>query len=132
MRFLSVEEVLDLYGRVIEQSGGSAGLRDRGALESAVAQPLQSFGGQELYPTIADKAAAIGFFLIANHPFVDGNKRIGHAALEVTLMLNGFELAAPVDEQEQVVIAVASGKMAREAFSSWVEQHMHRAPPKSA
>ena len=64
------------------------------------------------------KAAALGYFLIANHPFVDGNKRIGHAALEVTLVLNGFDLIASVDEQEKVVLAVASGKIAREAFTS--------------
>ncbi len=76
------------------------------------------FGGEELYPTIVGKSAALGFFLIANHPFVDGNKSVGHAALEVTLVLNGFELKTQVDEQEQIVLAVASGKMAREAFTA--------------
>lgn len=62
-------------------------------------QPLQVFGGQELYPSLVEKAAAPGYFLIQNHPFVDGNKRIGHAAMETLLVLNGFEISASVDEQ---------------------------------
>jgi death on curing protein len=112
---------------VIEQSGGSGGIRDRGALESAVAQPFQTFAGRELYPSVVRKAAALGFFLISNHPFVDGNKRVGHAALEVTLLLNGFDLEASVDEQEEIIMAVASGESSREEFSNWVEQHVRRA-----
>ena len=83
MRYLSFEEVVSLHSQIIAQSGGSSGLRDRGALESAVAQPEASFGGQELYPSLAEKTAALGHSLIQNHPFVDGNKRIGHAAMEV-------------------------------------------------
>jgi len=113
MRYLSIEEVLSLHSRLIAQSGGSEGLRDRGPLESAVAQPEASFGGEELYPSLAAKAAAMGHSLIQNHPFVDGNKRIGHSAMEVFLFLNGQEIAASVDEQEDVIIAVASGKMSR-------------------
>ena len=76
MRYLALKEVLELHRRLIEQSGGAAGLRDMGMLESALAQPLMTFGGGELYPTISDKASALGFSLIKNHPFVDGNKRI--------------------------------------------------------
>lgn len=89
MRYLSVEEVILLHSLLISQSGGSAGLRDRGALESAMAQPEASFGGEELYPSLAAKAASLGHSLIQNHPFVDGNKRIGHGAMEVFLFLNG-------------------------------------------
>ncbi len=126
MRYPTVPEVLELHRRLILVSGGSHGLRDRGALESSVAQPQQTFGGDDLYPTIASKAAALGFSLIQNHPFIDGNKRIGHAALEVMLLLNGFELDADVDEQEKVILAVASGAMSRDEFLSWVEQHMRR------
>ena len=96
------------------------------ALESAIAQPQQTFGGEELYPSLAHKAAAIGFSLIQNHPFIDGNKRIGHAALEVTLVLNGFELIADVDEQERIVLAVASGTLSRDQLTSWVEEHLPR------
>lgn len=79
-RYLALTEVLDLHRRVMEQSGGATGLRDLGMLESAVAQPRQTFAGVDLYPSLAAKAAALGFSLIQNHPFVDGNKRIGHAA----------------------------------------------------
>lgn len=78
-------------------------------MESAVAQPEASFGGEELYPDLA----ALGHALIQNHPFVDGNKRIGHAAMEVFLLLNGHEIDASVDEQEQIIIEVASGKVPR-------------------
>jgi death on curing protein len=124
VRFLTLREVLELHARVIAQTGGAAGLRDLGGLESALAQPRMSFGGEDLYPDLADKAAALGFSLISNHPFVDGNKRIGHAAMETFLMLNGFELAASVDESEQVVLAVAASEWSRDQFVAWVRTHL--------
>ena len=126
MRYLQLEEVVELHARVIKQSGGAAGIRDRASLESSVAQPLQSFDGRELYPSLAAKAASLGYFLIANHSFMDGNKRVGHAAVEVTLVLNGFELSASVDEQERVVLAIASGTVSREEFASWIEPYVRR------
>ncbi len=95
-----------------------------GMLESALAQPLMTFGGEELYPTIGDKASALGFSLIKNHPFIDGNKRIGHAAMETFLVLNGHEINAPVDEQEQIILRVASGELRREAFTEWLRAHI--------
>lgn len=124
MRYLSLGEVVFLHAQVIAQSGGSSGLRDRGALESAVAQPEMSFGGDNLYPTVAEKAAALGHSLIQNHPFVDGNKRVGQAALEVFLVLNGYEIEASVDEQERVILTVASGQMGRTQFSEWLKAHV--------
>jgi len=123
-RCLSLGEVLRLHARIIAASGGADGLRDLGMLESAIGQPRQTFGGEDLYPTLQAKASAIGFSLIANHPFVDGNKRIGHAALEATLMLNGFELAATIDEAEAEILAVASGQRTREQLEEWVTAHM--------
>ena len=126
MRYLTVDEVLALHRRLIEQSGGSHGVRDLAAVQSAVAQPRQTFGGEDLYPSLAFKAGALGFSLIQNHPFVDGNKRIGHAGIEVMLVLNGFELEADVDEQERIILAVASGQLRREDFTSWIEQHLRR------
>ncbi len=116
--------MLELYRRIIEQSGGSAGISNHGALESALAQPCMSFGGEELYPTIVEKASALGFSLIKNHPFVDGNKRIGHAALEVFIVLNGFEIEASVDEQEQVILGLAAGELGREEFTEWLRRHI--------
>ena len=126
MRFLTVEEVIDLHARVIAQSGGSSGIRSREALESSVAQPRQAFGGDELYPSLTAKAAALAFFLVRNHAFIDGNKRIGHAALEVTLVLNGFELDAPVSEQEEIFLSLAAGTISREQLTAWVEEHVRR------
>jgi len=123
MRFLTLIEVLELHRRVIEQSGGALGIRDVGLLESAIAQPRMTFSGEELYPSLLDKAAALGFSIIMNHPFVDGNKRTGHAALETFLILNGIELSAAVDEQESLVLAIASGELGREAFVEWLQQH---------
>lgn len=127
MRYLSLQEVISLHSLLIAQSGGSSGLRDRGALESAVAQPEASFGGEELYPDLASKAAALGHSLIQNHPFVDGNKRVGHAAMEVFLFVNGHEIAASIDEQEHIIISVASGKMARIDLGEWLREHLGRA-----
>ncbi|WP_448572879.1 type II toxin-antitoxin system death-on-curing family toxin [Trichothermofontia sp.] len=123
MRFLTLIEVLELHHRVIEQSGGALGVRDVGLLESAIAQPRMTFGGEDLYPSLIDKAAALGFSIIMNHPFLDGNKRTGHAAMETFLILNGMEINAPVDEQERVVLAIASGKLGREALVEWLQQN---------
>jgi death-on-curing protein len=124
MRYLTLEEVLDLHAMVLQQAGGMPGVRDQNALESALAQPAMAFGGQDLYPTIADKAAALGFSLVMNHAFIDGNKRIGHAAMETLLALNGFELSASTDEQEQVILQLAAGQTQRPDFTDWVRTHV--------
>jgi len=124
MRHLTVGEILELYGRVMQQSGGAVGIQSLAALESAVAQPRMAFDGHDLYSDLIEKAAALGFSLISNHPFVDGNKRIGHAAMEALLILNGSEIKATVDEQEKVVLRVASGEMGREALSEWLRAHV--------
>jgi len=120
MRYLTLSEAFEIYRRIMERSGGTVGIHSLGALESALAQPRLTFGGEELYPTIVEKAAALGFSLIKNHPFVDGNKRTGHAAMETSLFLNGVEIDAAVDEQEQVILQVASGELGREAFTDWL------------
>ena len=123
-RFLSFAELLDLYGRVLVAGGGSSAIRDLGALESALAQPRATFGEVDLYPTLVEKAAALGFSLIRNHPFVDGNKRIGHAAMEVFLVLNGHQLSATVDDTERVILGVAAGTIGRDEFAEWIRQHL--------
>ena len=124
MRYIQIQEVIDWYLRIMQQSGGSVGLRDRGSLESALAQPQMTFGGQELYPSVAEKAAALGFSLILNHPFVDGNKRIGYEALKMFLLFNGYDVDATVDEQEEIVLQVAAGELGREEFTFWVSNHI--------
>jgi death-on-curing protein len=123
MRLLLLSEVLHLHRLVVTSSGGSDGVRDLGALESAVAQPHASFDGSELYPSLVEKGAALAFSIVRNHPFLDGNKRVGHAALETFLLLNGFELVASVPEQEQVFLSLASGSLSREEFVTWLEGH---------
>lgn len=90
--------------------------------------PPQRFDGADLHPTLVDKAAALGFSLLANHPFVDGNKRIGHAAMEVFLVLNGCEIQASVDDQEHLMLAVASGALDRQQLASWLNQHVGKPP----
>jgi len=124
IRYLTLVEVLSLHRQIIEQSGGALGVRDLGALESALAQPRMTFGGEDLYPTLVDKAAAVAFSIVMNHPFVDSNKRTGHAAMETFLVLNGMEISASVDEQEQVILALASGNSERESFVEWLKKHI--------
>ena len=126
MRYLTLTEVLALHQRVISQSGGADGVRELGGVESAVAQPQMAFGGKDLYPDIESKAAAICFSLVMNHPFVDGNKRVGHAAMETFLVLNGFELVADVNDSEDVILKLAASKLSREELVRWVRSHAQR------
>ena len=120
MRHLTLGEVVELHQRLLTSTGGASGIRDLGLLESALAQPKATFDGVDLHPTLVDKAAALGFALVANHPFVDGNKRAGHAAMEVFLVLNGCEIDAAVDEQERVMLDVAAGHIDRLELSRWL------------
>jgi death-on-curing protein len=124
MRYLSLREILELHDQIIEVSGGANGIRDMRALESAINQPRLTFDRTDLYPDILAKAAALCFFLVMNYPFVDGNERVGHAAMETFLMLNGYEIEASVDEQESIVLDLASGKINREEFTSWLNKHV--------
>ena len=122
MRYLTLAEVAILHERLLAETGGAGGVRDLGALESAVAQPRMTFDGQDLYPDLVAKATALAFSLIQNHPFIDGNKRIGHAAAATFLLLNGLALDAPVDDAERTILGVASGGVSRQAFDSWLRQ----------
>ena len=127
-RYLTLDEVLELHRLILEQSGGAAGLRDPAALASAIAQPQMTFDGHDLYETLVEKASSFAYSLIMNHAFVDGNKRIGHAAMETFLELNGVELNASVDEQERVVLGVAAGNIKREEFAEWIGNHVAGVP----
>jgi death on curing protein len=125
IRSLTLAEVLSLHAALLASSGGAAGVRDLGRVQAALAQPMSTFDGVELYPTLVAKASALGFSLIQGHPFVDGNKRIGHAAMEVFLALNGLEIRASTDEQEATILAVAAGASSREALEAWLKQSAH-------
>ena len=124
MRYLTLDEVEELHGLMLARFGGAAGVRDANALDSAVAQPRMTFGGEELYPSLAEKASALAFSLVRNHPFVDGNKRVGHAAMETFLVLNGHELSASTDEQEAFVLRLAAGQISREDLTDWIRMHL--------
>ena len=124
MRYLTLTEVLDLHGRVVEAAGGAVPLRDLGALQSAVAQPRTSFEGAELYPTLEEKTTALMFSLVQNHPFVNKNKRVGHATTKSFLMLNGFEFVASVEESERIVVGLAAGRVSREELLAWIRAHV--------
>ena len=124
MRYLTLAEVVELHRLTIEQSGGASGLRDLGALESAVAQPRMTFRQEDLYPTMVEKASALCASLVQNHPFVDGNKRVGHAAMETYLFLNGFEIDAPVDSQEETILGLASGELDRAGLAEWLRERV--------
>ena len=124
MRYLTLGEVVELHRRVLQASGGAPGIRDLGALDSAVAQPKATFGGTDLYPTVAEKAAALCFSLVQNHPFVDGNKRVGHAAMETFLVLNGAEIDAAVDDQERLMLELAAGRFDRMQLTDWLRHHL--------
>lgn len=123
MRYLTLGEVVALHRAVTESTGGATGLRDLPALESAIAQPRATFGGVDLHPTITGKAAALACSLALNHPFVDGNKRVAHAAMEVFLALNGLELRAGIDDQESLFLGLAAGRSSRPELEAWLEQH---------
>jgi death-on-curing protein len=124
MRYLSPGEVVDLHRRVPQTTGGASGIRDFGVLESAIAQAKATFDGVEFYPTLNEKAAALAFSLVLGHPFVDGNKRAGHAATETFLVLTGPEIDAPVDDQEHLMLDLAAGRIGRDQLSDWPRQHL--------
>lgn len=123
MRKLSKEQILMLHSQLIEETGGSDGVRDYNLLESAIESPFQSFGGDELYPTIQAKAARLGYGLIKNHCMIDGNKRIGTHAMLVFLALNGIELKYTQKELYETILDVAAGRLDYEDLLNWVLEH---------
>jgi death on curing protein len=124
MRFPSEDFVISEQQRIIDDVGGIHGIRDLHLLRSALGQPLQSFG-EDLYPDIISKAASLGYFLIRNHPFLDGNKRIGHEMMEWILIANEYAMEAPENEQESIILSVASGEMKLEELTEWLRAHSH-------
>jgi death-on-curing protein len=118
-----VPEVLFFHTVAIQRYGGGAGIRDKGALEAAIARPWSSFAGREAFPTPFDKAAAICESIINRHPFVDGNKRTGLSAGAYLLSTFGFELDASSSELEALAMDIEAGRMGLEDASGWFEAH---------
>lgn len=125
MKKLSKKQILMLHTQLIQQTGGSEGVRDYNLRDSALETPFQSFGGDELYPTIQAKAARLGYGLIKNHCMIDGNKRIGTHAMLVFLALNGIELKYMQKELYQTILDVAAGKIEYEDLLQWVLDHQN-------
>lgn len=123
--YLSVEQLLRLHEIQRKAFGGPSGLRDRGGLEAAAGRPQMIFGGEDLYPDLAAKAAALMHSLVMNHPFVDGNKRTGAVAAELFLEVNGFSLDVTDDELVEITMAVARGEVSAEALGIWIRQRSH-------
>lgn len=124
MNYLTTAQVLFIHSRLIAETGGVSGIRDLALLESAVARPQATFAGEDLYPDICIKAATLMFGLVNNHPFLDGNKRVGIAAASLFLMRNGFRLAADNDELEQFTLQVAQGDVSVQQITAWFVQHV--------
>ncbi len=123
MKKLTKEQILLLHSELIKETGGSDGIRDEGLLESALNVPFQSFDGIEAYPSIQQKAARLGFGIIKNHPFLDGNKRIGTHAMLVFLILNGIEIEYKQEELTQIILNVSSGDCKFENLAAWIVNH---------
>ncbi len=121
---IPITEALAIHSLLIEQYGGSAGVRDLGLLQSALNRPFQTFDGNPLYPQPEDKAAAIFESLINGHPFIDGNKRIAYAMLVLTLSEYGFDLKASGDDKYAFVMATAEGNFSYEEIRLWITKHL--------
>lgn len=125
--YLSIEQIRDLHTEQLQRYGGAGGLRDRGSLESAVARPAMTFGGDDLYPDVAAKAAALLHSLALNHPFNDGNKRVAAHAAVLFAMIHRFELLATPGDLVDITVTVAEGKVEAEALAIWFRQRLRSA-----
>lgn len=123
MNYLTPEQVLFLHARLIEETGGGHGVRDVNLLESAVARPQSTFGGEDLYPDLFSKAAALMDSLVRNHPFIDGNKRTGIAAAALFLRQNNRHLTATSTELEEFTLHVAKSRLTITEIAEWFREH---------
>jgi death-on-curing protein len=123
MIIFSKNQLLALHRELMAETGGLDGLRDDGMLDSALNAPFQSFDGEDVYPSLQQKAARLCFGLVKNHPFIDGNKRIGAHAMLVFLALNGIELEYTQDELSSVILSLAAGKIGQPELLRWVVEH---------
>ena len=126
IEYLGEQQILHLHRSLLAATGGADGLRDRGMLQSALARPAASFAGQDLYVSVAEKAAALMHSLVSNHAFVHANKRVAIAATELFLLANDRRLEAGTDTLEQLTLAAAASQIAREEIRIWIEQRIHR------
>ena len=119
-----VEEAIKIQNLLIDSFGGSKGIRDRGSLESALIRPYQTFGQTELYPNPEDKAAAILESIIMNHPFVDGNKRIGYVLMRIILLENDMDVEASLEGKFEFIVKIAKGEMNFAQIQQWIQSKL--------
>lgn len=124
MRRLTKEQVVQMQARIVERYGGHSGIRDEGLFDAALNAPFQTFGEEELFPTLIDKAARLGYGLVKNHPFLDGNKRIGALAFLVFLEINSIKLKTNSRELTELIIQTAAGEKDEDAFREWVSSRI--------
>lgn len=124
MKILSKEQIIYLHSQLIDATGGTEGIRDEGMLESAINAPFQTFSGEDLFPTIYQKAARLGYGLASNHPFLDGNKRIGAHAMLVFLELNNVEMQYTNKELADIFLDIADNKANYDNLLSWLVEHI--------
>lgn len=124
MKILRKDQILMLHSALIAQSGGLDGVRDEGLLDSALNVPFQTFAEQDLYPTVLEKAVRLGYGLISNHPFLDGNKRIGTHVMLVFLEINQLSLSYKDDDLITAILQVASGTLDYNSLLDWVKEHL--------
>ncbi len=123
---ISFEEAIQIHTLLIQKFGGTNGIRDSDVLLSALARPFQTFDGIELYPTPVEKAAAILESIISNHPFLDGNKRLGYVLMKLFLLEGGFHLKVEQQDAYQFIILVASGQQNIDRIISWLQSHVRQ------
>ena len=123
MKVLNKRQILLLHQHLVDETGGSPGLRDEGLLDSALNAPFQVFGDTSAYPSLQQKAARLCYGLVKNHPFVDGNKRIGAHAMLVFLAVNGVELSYTQQELADIILQVAAGEKGYEDLPAWLLVH---------
>lgn len=126
---ISLETVIQIHVILLEKYGGSTGIRDKELLESAINRPFQSFDNKDLYPNSIDKSAAILESIVNNHPFIDGNKRVGYTLMRLMLLEAGFDIIASQDEKYDLVISVASGKTNFQKIKNWISERVTKYEP---
>lgn len=123
LHFIPDELVLTIHADLLQRYGGLAGLRDRNLLESALAQPRMTVAGKFAHKTIFDKAAAYGYHVCKNHPFIDGNKRVAFVLMDIFLQRNGWEIVAHEEEAYSLMVELSSGKLSKIQLALWLKDH---------
>lgn len=126
VHFIPNDVAVSIHADLLQRYGGKPGLRDRNLLESALAQPMITIGGKFVHKTLFDKAAAYGYHVCRNHPFIDGNKRVSFILMDIFLQKNGREIVAHEEEAYSTMIGLAAGRVTKTQLASWIKGHSAR------